>query len=77
MRGVERATRGCSRETRERERQPTMISDVLFEALQEIERYQREMPDVYSDMAADIERVKVEMQTLQRRLDTPPAADAA
>jgi hypothetical protein len=55
-----------------------VISDVLFDALQEIERYQREFPEVYSDMADDIDAAKQAMRRLQASLDNSPspAADA-
>lgn len=49
-----------------------MISDVLFEALVEIERYQREMPGVYENSRAEIDAVKVAMRALQWKLDLPP-----
>ena len=51
-----------------------MISDVLFEALSEIEVYQREMPDAYKPLGEDIEAVKLAMRSLLRKLDTPPGA---
>src|SRR5262245_61739614 len=52
-----------------------MISDVLFEALEEIERYQRDCPEAYSDpeLKKEIESVKSAMRGLQRWLDTPPS----
>ena len=52
-----------------------MISDILYEALSEIERYQREMPEIYvddSDLAVKIEAVKLVMRAVQMYLDTPP-----
>ena len=52
-----------------------MISDVLFEAIEEIERYQRELPQAYSRMREDIELVKKVLASLQARLDTPPVLD--
>ena len=50
-----------------------MISDVLFEAREEIERYQKDMPDVYGDFesTAKIEAVKLAMKTVQIWFDTP------
>jgi hypothetical protein len=51
-----------------------MISDVLFEAIEEIERYQREFPRSYDEIKPDIEAVKAKMRALQRFLDTLPLA---
>jgi len=48
-----------------------MISDVLFEAREEISRYRQEFPDVYDEIRDEIDRVKAAMETLQRRLDDP------
>jgi len=51
-----------------------MISDVLFEAVQEIERYEKEMPESYASepLKSKIKAVKDTMTALQRELDTPP-----
>jgi hypothetical protein len=46
-----------------------MISDILFQAVQAIERYQREMPHHYDQLRAEIDEVKAAMRGLQRRLD--------
>jgi hypothetical protein len=48
-----------------------MISDVLFEALQQIERYQKESPDMYDEMKDEIEQVKHVMRRLLHKLDDP------
>src|SRR5687767_7913023 len=50
-----------------------MISDVLFDAITEIERYETNMPDVYGDaeMKARIADVKAMMRSLQAELDDP------
>jgi len=50
-----------------------MISDVLFEAREEIEYYQKEMPDVYGnpESAVKIEAVKLVMKAVQAWFDTP------
>ena len=50
-----------------------MISDVLFEAREEIERYQKDMPDVYGDLESTvkIEAVKLVMKAVQGWFDTP------
>ena len=47
-----------------------MISDVLFEALEEIERYQTDF-DCYKDAAHVIEPVKSAMRALQCYFDIP------
>ena len=49
-----------------------MISDTLCETLDEIERYQRDMPQCYDDIRDRIEAVKAEMRGLQMYLDAPP-----
>ena len=49
-----------------------MISDVLFEAVQEIERYEAECPESYGDIKEEIAAVKNSMRALQQKLDTPP-----
>ncbi len=49
-----------------------MIGDVLYDAIQELERYQREMPDSYDDMRDEIEACKNAMRKLRRKLDLPP-----
>ncbi len=52
-----------------------MISDVLSDAIHEIKRYQREMPDVYNDHKEKIERAKKVMNDLRIFFDTPPRRD--
>jgi hypothetical protein len=47
-----------------------MISDVLFEARQEIERYQRDFGN-YEGMEEELEVVKAIMANCQARLDVP------
>ena len=51
-----------------------MLSDTLSEAIEEIERYQREMPDVYDYIKEEINQVKEAMRKLQIELDTPPVS---
>ncbi len=46
-----------------------MISDVLFEALRQIESYQRECPHAYDAMRAEIDKVKTTMNVLRCKLD--------
>jgi len=53
-----------------------MISDVLFHAVVEIERYEQDMPEVYGEMTEKIAAVKKVMKDLQLELDTLPAGDA-
>ena len=50
-----------------------MLSDTLFDAVQEIRWYQREYPQLYDHLRSDIERVVQAMDALRRLLDTPPA----
>ena len=50
-----------------------MISDTLFEALTEIERYQADFPNAYGESTEAIEKVKVVMNALRAYLDCPPA----
>jgi hypothetical protein len=51
-----------------------VISDVLFGAVEEIEDYERQMPDTYGEpyMKVRLQAVKDAMRGLQRELDTPP-----
>ena len=49
-----------------------MISDVLVEAILEIERYQQRRKDMYSSLEPDIEECKTAMRTLLVKLDTVP-----
>ncbi len=49
-----------------------MISDTLFEAVTEIERYQTDFPNAYGESTEAIERVKVVMNALRAYLDCPP-----
>lgn len=49
-----------------------MISDVLYEAIREIEEYEEKMPEAYGPMKNRIQEVKDAMRKLQRELDTPP-----
>jgi hypothetical protein len=49
------------------------ISDVLYEAAEEIREYMRELPDAYEPMKARINRVLGSMDRLREELDNPPA----
>jgi hypothetical protein len=49
-----------------------MLADVLFEAIQDIEFYQEEYPQLYEPYRAEIDYVKKLMQALQIKLDTQP-----
>jgi hypothetical protein len=53
-----------------------MISDVLFQAIQEIEEYQRDFPMCYDDVGGEIDRVKEAMRSLQRTLNDQPPDEA-
>lgn len=54
-----------------------MISDILFDAIEDIRDYQRDMPDVYDPIRAEIEAVIVAMDALRQKLDTPPPTAGA
>ena len=47
------------------------ISEVLAEAIADIEHYQRELPDAYNELKQEIEYVKHSMQWLKDYLDDP------
>jgi hypothetical protein len=49
-----------------------MISDTLFEARIEIERYMREMPESYENMRPELTALCAEMYRIQMTLDRPP-----
>lgn len=49
-----------------------MISDTLFEAHEEIERYMREMPQVYDSIRPRLDALLAEMDAIRALLDTPP-----
>jgi hypothetical protein len=48
-----------------------MISDVLADACAEIERYLRDMPDIYADCLDEVLAVYRAMSVLRQRLDCP------
>jgi hypothetical protein len=49
-----------------------MISGILHDALLEIEGYQQREPEMYADLAPDINECKTAMRTLLVKLDTIP-----
>lgn len=50
-----------------------MIGDVPWQGLlQDVEDYERKMPDSYLDLRDTIKHVKNVMRELQRELDAPP-----
>lgn len=49
-----------------------MISDVLFDVAEEIQNYQKDMPELYGGYAPAIDTVSEVMQSLRELLDTPP-----
>src|SRR5579884_2462027 len=51
-----------------------MISDVLFDAIQQIEEWQKESPAGYEARRHHIDLVKKVMASLQETLDEPPFA---
>ena len=50
-----------------------MISDIISDAIGEIEDYQREMPDAYASIAEEIGVVKAVMTGLRMYLDAAPS----
>lgn len=54
------------------ERKSEMLSDILYEALDGIEHYQRSMPNIYDSNKHHIECVKREMFRLLQCYDTIP-----
>ena len=48
-----------------------MISDTLFNAIQEIRQYQKELPLVYGEIKDDIDKVTEVMEAMQLKLDDP------
>jgi hypothetical protein len=51
-----------------------MISDTLYDARNDIERYERDLR-CYAGIRFEIRNVKIVMQSLQCYLDTPPDRD--
>lgn len=49
-----------------------MISDILLEALDEIEDYQKSNPQMYQEYEHLLYRLKMQMRYVVRVLDTPP-----
>jgi hypothetical protein len=48
-----------------------MISDVLSDACDEIDRYLRQMPETYAACLDEVLAVRAAMDTLRRKLDNP------
>lgn len=52
-----------------------MLSEILFDMVEEIERYQRIYPHIYNRVERDIEDLKARIRALQCKLNPPmPAA---
>ena len=49
-----------------------MISDVLWEALQDLRDYRRMWPDAYRAVSGDLDNLMARMDALRATLDTPP-----
>jgi hypothetical protein len=49
-----------------------MISDVMHDAIFEVDRYLKNMPDVYDFCLHQVMHVRREMEELRILLDTPP-----
>ncbi len=53
-----------------------MISDVLFEAIREIEMYQREFSEAYDAMRDELDVLKRVLDAFGSDVDTPPPFDS-
>ena len=53
-------------------KEKTVISDTLFDAIEDIRRYQQRMPEAYSNLRPQIDSVVRQMDLLKVYLDTPP-----
>jgi hypothetical protein len=53
-----------------------MFSDVLSNAVADMEKYQREMPDAYAALTSEISVVKTAMDSLRMILDAAPRQSA-
>jgi len=53
-----------------------MISDVLFDAIDQIKGYQEHLPQVYADLEKQINLVVAAMDWLRAELDKAPEAEA-
>jgi hypothetical protein len=53
-----------------------MFSDVLSDAVSDMEEYQREMPDAYAALISEISVVKIVMDSLRMILDAAPGQSA-
>ena len=49
-----------------------MISDILFEALEDIEAQQKESPRMYEDIRPMLNKLKKHMRSVLSYLDAPP-----
>ena len=49
-----------------------MISDVLSDAAHEIKDYEQRMPDCYSGLTHELEKVRTVMDAMRTYLDLPP-----
>ena len=54
-----------------------MISDVLSEAVDDIDTYLRECPDVYADILPEVLSVRGAMESLREKLDAPPLVEVS
>jgi hypothetical protein len=54
-----------------------MISDILFQAIDDIRRFQKDMPETYDNLKPQIDALLRQMDRLREYMDTPPfrAAD--
>lgn len=52
-----------------------MVSDVLFDAAENIRSYLKRMPDTYVDIEPRLQKLLGEMDAIRKELDTPPTAE--
>lgn len=52
-----------------------MISDVLFEAVEAIAEYRRDLPEVYGSMAEQLDALAAHMDRVRELLDTHPSPE--
>ncbi len=52
-----------------------MISDILFDASEEIKEYLKKYPQIYEDIKEDIMIVLKKMDNIRKVLDTPTSYD--
>jgi hypothetical protein len=56
-------------------KEDNMLSDVLFEARREIERYQKDFGECYDGVRVEIDKVKAVMDAMRAYLDILPVGE--